>query len=189
MTRVYNYGKNLAMALVLAGGMMGMASIAQAQTNSGSTIRNAQEQLKTDGYYNGAVDGVDGPATRAAIRKYQSDNQLTVNGRLDQATCNKLGLGSGEANRTANNPGNNPSSNTQNNPANNNMQPNTGTNSPSTVMAAQRNLHQKGFYKGAINGEMNGETRAAIREFQKNSNLSVTGQLDSETLNSLGVSK
>jgi peptidoglycan hydrolase-like protein with peptidoglycan-binding domain len=36
---------------------------------------------------------------------------------------------------------------------------------------------------------MNDETQAAVREFQKNSNLSVTGQLDQETLNSLGVSK
>jgi peptidoglycan hydrolase-like protein with peptidoglycan-binding domain len=36
---------------------------------------------------------------------------------------------------------------------------------------------------------MTPETQAAIREYQKNSNLNVTGQLDQATLSSLGVSK
>ncbi|HJT87933.1 MAG TPA: peptidoglycan-binding domain-containing protein [Bryobacteraceae bacterium] len=58
-----------------------------------------------------------------------------------------------------------------------------------TVTAAQRSLKQKGFYKGNLDGDMGPETRAAVREYQKNSNLNVTGRLDQATLSSLGVSK
>jgi hypothetical protein len=57
------------------------------------------------------------------------------------------------------------------------------------VSAAQRSLKQKGFYKGNIDGNVGPETRAAIREYQKNSNLNVTGRLDEATLSSLGVAK
>lgn len=32
--------------------------------------------------------------TQAAIRHYQRANNLTVNGRLDNQTCNKLGIAS-----------------------------------------------------------------------------------------------
>ena len=180
MIGIYKYWKNLALAVALAGGMAGMAGIAQAQSYSHSTVRNAQEQLKNDGYYSGTVDGVEGPMTHAAIRKYQGDNNLTVNGRLDRETRAKLGLqtNTGEANRAENNNNNMPANSS-----------NTGNYSTSTITAAQRALHQKGFYKGAINGDMTSETQAAIREYQKNSNLNVTGQLNQDTLNSLGVSK
>lgn len=59
---------------------------------SASVVRNAQQQLKNDGYYTGHIDGIDGPMTRQAIRKYQQAQNLTVNGRLDQQTCQKLGV-------------------------------------------------------------------------------------------------
>lgn len=59
---------------------------------SASMVRNAQQQLKNDGYYTGNIDGIDGPMTRQAIKKYQQSQNLTVNGRLDKKTCEKLGL-------------------------------------------------------------------------------------------------
>lgn len=62
-----------------------------ASSNS-SMVRNAQQQLKNDGYYTGKIDGIDGPMTRQAIKKYQQSQNLTVNGRLDQQTCQKLGV-------------------------------------------------------------------------------------------------
>lgn len=40
-------------------------------------IRQSQTQLKNDGYYSGNIDGVDGPVTRQAIRKYQQSQNLT----------------------------------------------------------------------------------------------------------------
>jgi peptidoglycan hydrolase-like protein with peptidoglycan-binding domain len=104
--------------------------------------------LKNDGVYSGKIDGIDGPMTRAAIRKYQSTNNLAVNGRLDQQTRASLGLQtSGEANRSNNN-SSNQSANTSSSQDHGNMT------STSTVEAAQRQLHEKGMYNGAIDGKM-----------------------------------
>jgi len=63
------------------------------------------------------------------------------------------------------------------------------TPSSATVSAAQRSLRKRGFYKGTIDGQMGAETAAAIREYQRNSNLRLTGRIDRETLESLGVAK
>lgn len=173
--------KNIALSLALACGMAAFCTPAQAQDSSApqaqvssrSMMRSAQQQLKSSGYYTGRIDGIDGRMTRAAIRKFQTDNNLAVTGRLDTETIQKLGLQqpAGEASRSA-----------------------TGTTSApalpaATVSAAQRSLQEKGFYKGNVDGAMTSETLAAIREYQKNSNLNVTGQLDQATLSSLGVSK
>jgi len=176
-----SYCKRLALSITVAAGMVGFSASAMAANNSPSSVRSAQQQLQSAGYYHGPIDGVDGPMTHAAIRKYQQDNNLKVNGRLDNQTCNKLGVQTtGAANRSEN-------SNLPNNTGAG--MTNNGMNNAATVRAAQRSLEKKGFYKGNINGNMGSETQAAIREFQKSSNLNVTGQLDPATLSSLGVSK
>jgi peptidoglycan hydrolase-like protein with peptidoglycan-binding domain len=168
------YVKNFALSFVLAGGMVGFATVARANDYSQDRVRDAQQQLQSDGYYKGSVDGAYGPMTRAAIRKYQRDNNLTVNGQLDRQTCDRLGLRSeGEANREQYQEGN----------------ANAAAPSTAAVRAAQRRLHDKGFYKGDYDGRLGPETRAAIREYQRNSNLNVTGRLDDGTLSQLGVSK
>jgi len=179
---IYKHWQHIALSLALAGGMVGFSSLAEAQGYSQPTVRSAQQQLKNDGYYKGGVDGVDGPMTRAAIRKYQGDNNLTVNGRLDTATRAKLGIGTAEQSTEANRAATSSSQTPEN--SQNMMAP-----SKAAVSAAQRSLKKKGFYKGNVNGTMSAETQAAIREYQRNSNLNVTGQLDQGTLSSLGVSK
>jgi peptidoglycan hydrolase-like protein with peptidoglycan-binding domain len=61
------------------------------QRSSGMSIRHAQQVLKDKGYYKGDVDGKYGPETRAALEKYQQDENLTVSGRLDSDTAARLG--------------------------------------------------------------------------------------------------
>jgi peptidoglycan hydrolase-like protein with peptidoglycan-binding domain len=63
------------------------------QRGSGMSIRHAQEVLKDRGYYKADVDGKYGPETRAALEKYQRDENLTVSGRLDSDTAARLGPG------------------------------------------------------------------------------------------------
>jgi peptidoglycan hydrolase-like protein with peptidoglycan-binding domain len=63
------------------------------QRGSGMSIRHAQELLKDRGYYKADVDGKYGPETRAALEKYQRDENLTVSGRLDSDTAARLGPG------------------------------------------------------------------------------------------------
>jgi peptidoglycan hydrolase-like protein with peptidoglycan-binding domain len=62
-----------------------------AQRGSGMSIRHAQQVLKDKGYYKADVDGKYGPETRAALEKYQQDENLTVTGRLDHDTAARLG--------------------------------------------------------------------------------------------------
>ncbi len=51
----------------------------------------------------------------------------------------------------------------------------------------QRTLARKGYYRGAIDGDLGPRSRAAIREWQADCRLPVTGQLDAATLRSLAL--
>jgi Putative peptidoglycan binding domain len=53
-------------------------------------IGQAQEQLKAVGFDPGPIDGVLGPRTRAALRRYQASQRLPATGALDEATRRAL---------------------------------------------------------------------------------------------------
>ena len=55
------------------------------------------------------------------------------------------------------------------------------------VVEAQRALARKGYYRGAVDGDLGPRSRAAIREWQADCRLPITGQLDAATLRSLAV--
>src|SRR6266481_8030135 len=55
------------------------------------------------------------------------------------------------------------------------------------VEHVQQALKDQGFYYGEISGEMNANVTAAIRRYQIRNGLQVSGELNSETLHSLGV--
>ncbi len=67
----------------------GYASPAQ---SGNAVVRSVQSQLAKLGYYRGAVDGVAGDETQAAIAGYQEDNDLSVTGTVTAATLQSLGL-------------------------------------------------------------------------------------------------
>jgi peptidoglycan hydrolase-like protein with peptidoglycan-binding domain len=53
-------------------------------------VRQAQHHLKAKGLYDGRIDGVIGPQTREALRRYQQDNGLAETARLDAPTADRL---------------------------------------------------------------------------------------------------
>jgi peptidoglycan hydrolase-like protein with peptidoglycan-binding domain len=55
--------------------------------------------------------------------------------------------------------------------------------------AIQQRLKDQGFYYGDVDGQGGDETSAAIRRYQIRYGLRVTGQLNDETLHSLGISR
>lgn len=55
-------------------------------------IVDVQSQLQRDGYYNGPVDGVLGPNTRAAIASFQADHGLAITSAVDEPTLDSLGI-------------------------------------------------------------------------------------------------
>jgi peptidoglycan hydrolase-like protein with peptidoglycan-binding domain len=56
-----------------------------------------------------------------------------------------------------------------------------------SIRAAQTALRDQNYYHGPINGVMNQATRDAIRNFQRDRNISNTGELDLSTARTLGI--
>lgn len=56
-----------------------------------------------------------------------------------------------------------------------------------TTSAVQQALKDQGFYYGDVNGAKTADTTAAIRRYQIRNGLQITGEIDAETLRSLGV--
>jgi len=61
------------------------------QYESNATVAAAQSQLAGIGYYRGAIDGVEGDETQAALARYQQDHDLSVTGTLTADTLRALG--------------------------------------------------------------------------------------------------
>ena len=123
---------------------------------------SAQQRLKEAGYYSGPVDGVIGPNTEAALRAYQRDHRLDVTGQLDSQTVRTLMSEAAAVARTA------PSS------------------APAVdVRTAQRQLRDRGYYSGPVDGVIGAATEGALRAYQRDRGLKVTGRLDPPTVRSL----
>jgi peptidoglycan hydrolase-like protein with peptidoglycan-binding domain len=84
----------LLMSSVLA---LGLSMTPALMAQGSSTVREAQQALKDKGFDPGPVDGLNGPKTRAAVRDYQKQQNLTVNGRLGAETLTSLGVKEGSA--------------------------------------------------------------------------------------------
>ena len=67
------------------------------QSYEKETLYQAQKKLKELGYDSGQLDGIWGKKTENAIKKFQSDNSLSMTGRIDSENKNKLGLISAES--------------------------------------------------------------------------------------------
>jgi peptidoglycan hydrolase-like protein with peptidoglycan-binding domain len=61
-----------------------------AANSEGITIFELQERLSALGYKLGEVDGVNGPRTIDALKRFQSDNKLPVTGAIDAETVRRL---------------------------------------------------------------------------------------------------
>jgi hypothetical protein len=59
--------------------------------------------------------------------------------------------------------------------------------SDSTLAAAQAQLARQGYYHGEVDGVFGPETRRAIMRYQSDHGLGVTGRLNIDTLNALGL--
>ena len=106
----------LSMCLLLA--FVSLSTIAFVETNyisssvevadaalSTAQVKTVQTKLKRWGYYTGAVDGIYGPKTKAAVKSFQKKNGLTADGIVGKKTAAALGmsLSSSDNSSTSNN--------------------------------------------------------------------------------------
>jgi peptidoglycan hydrolase-like protein with peptidoglycan-binding domain len=68
----------------------GTAAPGEARASSAIVVRQAQSELKREGLYAGAIDGVAGPETRQGIASFQRREGLQPTARVDAATRDRL---------------------------------------------------------------------------------------------------
>jgi peptidoglycan hydrolase-like protein with peptidoglycan-binding domain len=80
-----------------SGQQAGSMSSSKATSSKASSpeIMQAQKCLIQKGYNPGKADGIYGPHTASAVKKFQKDSGQAVNGQLDQSTLAALGVGGG----------------------------------------------------------------------------------------------
>ena len=59
---------------------------------SRTVVSAVQSKLNSLGYYHGAIDGIDGDETQAALARYQQDQDMSVTGTVTPATLRALDL-------------------------------------------------------------------------------------------------
>jgi len=135
--------------------------VAEAQFNA--TVYEIQKALNARGYNAGPSDGLFGSTTGSAIRAYQRDNNLLINGQASTALLahienNQPGVSQGQKTEDANQRGD-------------------GARLEEVLRRTQSRLATLG-YSVTETGELDWQTRLGIRDYQRDNNLAITGDLD-----------
>ena len=179
------------------------------------TIQSVQQALTDQGFYYGNVTGEKNADTTAAIRRFQIRNGLQVTGELNSETLRSLNVSSNSASSrqvAPTSPVTQPTGSGRDDRSRSPLD-----SSPRSfgepkrraevnrsligmpyelapaemhariVAEVQRQLGSRGYYRGGINGRYGGRTAFAVRTFQLHSGISPTGQLDTRTLDALGL--
>lgn len=148
-------------------------SLAYVQPLPSQSIQAVQERLRQAGAYSGAVDGIWGADSEAALQSFQQTHQLQVTGQMNQATAATLGLDPVSLL---------PGSQLPAPPL-----PVGDTLSSASVRAIQIRLRALGFYGGPTDGVWGPSTQAAIERFQQGRGLQPNGQLNPATVGAMGL--
>lgn len=92
----------IALTVILASFFCLNAGALSRQGSRGSEVRQIQTKLKQWGYYDGAVDGVFGSKTTAAVKLFQQRNGLTADGVAGPATLAAMGINNSATGSTTN---------------------------------------------------------------------------------------
>lgn len=126
------------------------------------SVYNAQRELKQRGYSPGPADGLMGKQTKDAIRKFQQAQGLPATGSLDEKTINLLNAG----------PSNEKSPTPEKNVGKTSAKSADDTN---RILKAQQYLQQLGYKPGTPDGMAGKKTTTAVKKFQQDHGLTVTG--------------
>jgi peptidoglycan hydrolase-like protein with peptidoglycan-binding domain len=190
-----------------------LASALAQLTLADSTIQQAQEELKEQGYYFGQINGEKSADTIAAIRRFQIRSGLQVTGELDQETLQALHAASSST-ATPQPQNLEGSDNTTERVAPTTVPPrdlqtyreqptpaesaaSVFSNTPyemappelqqRVILGAQTQLRRRGFYKGQSDGVFGPNLEFSLRAFQSRLGILPNGRLDMETLAALGL--
>jgi peptidoglycan hydrolase-like protein with peptidoglycan-binding domain len=154
-------------------------------------VEDVQRELTSTGHFRGLVDGVMGKQTALAIRKYQSDNGLLVNGEvtrdlLDHIRYTRKVVAASEFTGSVQPVGAvaKPKPVKKTTPSAHVAEKRAGL---PKVRDAQLRLKKLGYEIALITGEPDDELRAAILKFQMDNGLPMDGAVTAELLAALKV--
>ena len=145
--------------------------------STGAEVRKMQNRLKELGYLKGSADGDFGAATESAVKSFQAQNGLAVDGKAGTATLNKLY--SANAKKAPANVTNTPKPTAT--PFTSFKHGDTGA----EIKRMQTRLKELGYLNGKADGDFGDATEAAVRYFQQRNNLTVDGKAGQKTLDKL----
>jgi peptidoglycan hydrolase-like protein with peptidoglycan-binding domain len=135
-----------------------------------SLVRAVQTALAEEGYYLGAIDGEYGPMSRAAIMAYEKAEGLGVTGEPSQVLLDHLTSARTETPRAA------ASSPPQSNaPALPQVNETVAASERLRYERVQAALNRIGYGPVTVNGSANEETTSAIRRFELDNGLPISG--------------
>jgi peptidoglycan hydrolase-like protein with peptidoglycan-binding domain len=154
-----------AVMVALAGSPMVVTVHAQSTQSMPYSIASVQRTLNELGYAAGPVDGLMGSRSRGAIRAYQADNRLPVSGEPSLSLYENL----------------------QGTHARRFGEATTPAASSPAIAEIQSLLRQRGYDVPEMTGTLDARTGAAIRSYQADAGLPVTGTASSSLLANLRI--
>ena len=148
--------------------------------STGEEVRSVQRKLKDLGFYKGSVDGDFGEGTEAAVKAFQKQYGLTVDGKVGRDTMAKLTGARATARPTAS-----PTPRPTATPAYNSNTYLRKGDSGRQVSQMQDRLINLGYLSGVADGDFDVSTEAAVISFQKRNCSYSDGIAGPDTLKAL----
>ncbi|WP_177344654.1 L,D-transpeptidase family protein [Evansella clarkii] len=144
------------------------------QGSRGESVKELQKNLNTLGYNPNGIDGVFGPGTASAVKKFQKDNKLTVDGVAGTKTKNLIEEKLKGKKK--------PASTTTGQLKTTTLK--SGS-SGSAVKDLQTKLTGLGYSTKGVDGKYGPNTTAAVKKFQRDNKLTPDGIAGPKTLEKL----
>ncbi|GAF65035.1 putative peptidase [Bacillus sp. TS-2] len=153
----------------------------------GNAVTTLQNQLSSQGYYKIAIDGIYGNGTAQAVRNFQKDHNLKVDGiagpQTMSALASKVGGNSSNSNSGSSNSNAGSSSNSSSSSSNSSIL-RVGV-SGQAVTNLQAQLRSVGVFNQEPTGYYGKDTESAVRSFQRTHGLTADGIAGPKTITKL----
>ena len=147
--------------------------------DTGSAVLSLQRRLKALGYYKGALDGVFGPMTLAAVRAFQMAARIVIDGLAGPATMAALTAAEAAAAKA--------SAPIPAKAISTTVLQRGSRGEAVRVLQRHLNAHYPAYSRLLVDGLFGPATEAVVREFQRRANITVDGIVGPQTRRALGI--
>lgn len=144
--------------------------IVYAKGNLGKEVKYWQEVLYKSGYLNGNIDGVFGTETLKAVELFQKDNSIPISGAIDEMTLMYLEKQKEKLEIME---------------SKNEIYLFAMGDIGKDIENIQIKLEEFGYLDGSIDGIYGNDTENAVKKLQEKMGLSISGNIDKETMRAL----